>query len=429
MNPASDDTSDSSRGAESTPSDFIRLSERMSRLPPYIFASINQLKDRKRREGKDVIDMAMGNPTDPTPEPIVEKLCEVVRDPRNHRYSAAAGLYNLRREISRFYASQYSVELCPEEETICTIGSKEGFSHLCLAVIGPGDTAMVPAPSYPIHSYGVVLAGGGYLGIPVHDDEDFLRRVDDTCRTYFPKPKVLFINYPHNPTAHTVELPFFEEIVRLAKRHELIVVHDFAYGGIAFDGYRPPSFLQTPGAKDVGVEFTTMSKSFNMAGWRIGYCCGNRKIIDGLARVKGYYDYGIFQAIQISSIIGLRECLDFPAKQSEIYRQRRDALIQGLSLGDWTDFETPQAGMFTWVGLPTEFRAMGSLEFATRMLEEADVSLSPGIGFGPEGEGFVRMALVEKRPRLQQAARQMRRVLNRWRAEGLGDEQSRSSTG
>lgn len=399
--------------------EFVRLCERMSRLPPYLFGQINKSKAEKRRQDVDIIDMAMGNPTDPTPDAIVEKLCEVVQDPRNHRYSAAGGLYNLRREISKFYASQYDVELDPEAEVIATIGSKEGFSHLCLAVIGPGDTALAPAPSYPIHSYGVVLAGGNYHGIPVHDDEQFLRSVDEACKTTFPRPKVLFINYPHNPTAHTVELDFFREIVRLARRHELIVVHDFAYGGIAFDGYRPPSFLQVPGAKEIGVEFTTMSKSFNMAGWRIGYCSGNRRVIDGLARVKGYYDYGIFQAIQIASIIGLRECLDFPPKQSALYAERRDALIQGLSHGDaWPGLETPRAGMFLWARIPEEFQAMGSLEFSLKMMDEAEVALSPGIGFGPEGEGFVRMAFIENKKRIQQAARQIRRTLTRWREKG-----------
>ena len=399
--------------------DFVRLSDRMSRLPPYLFGRINALKDQKRRDGVDIIDMAMGNPTDSTPDAIVDKLCEVVRDPRNHRYSSATGIYNLRREISKYYAAHYEVQLHPEGEVICTIGSKEGFSHLCLAVIGPGDTAMVPSPSYPIHSYGVVLAGGSYLGVPVFDDEDFLRRVSDTCRTHYPKPRVLFVNYPHNPTAHTVAPDFFRELVVVAKRHELIVAHDLAYGGIAFDGYTPPSFLATPGAKDIGVEFTTMSKSFNMAGWRIGYCCGNRHIIDALARVKGYYDYGIFQAIQIASIIGLRECVEFPRQQSKRYQNRRDALLNGLKHGGWDNIDVPRAGMFLWAKLPDEFAQIGSMDFAMRLMEDAEVAVSPGIGFGPDGEGYVRMALVENRQRLQQAARQIRRAFARWRQDGV----------
>jgi alanine-synthesizing transaminase len=402
---------------DGTPSG-IRFSERLARLPPYLFARINAIKDKKRREGVDIIDMAMGNPTDPTPEPIVEKLCEVVRDPRNHRYSASTGIYNLKRELAKYYASQYGVDLDPESEVICTIGSKEGFSHLCLAVIGAGDIAIVPAPSYPIHSYGVVLAGGSYIGIPVDDDQEFLRRVDETCKHHYPKPKVLFINYPHNPTAHTVDVDFFAEVVKVAKRHQMLVVHDFAYGGIAFDGYRPPSFLATPGAKDVGVEFSTMSKSFNMAGWRIGYCCGNPHVIAALARIKGYYDYGIFQAIQIASIIALREHKDFPAEQSKRYAGRRDVLIQGLRLGGWTEFDVPCAGMFVWARLPEEFRRLGSMDFALRLMEDAEVAVSPGLGFGPEGEGHVRMALIENRQRLQQAARQIRRAFQRWRDEG-----------
>lgn len=397
--------------------DFIRLSDRMSRLPPYLFGQINATKARKRKEGADIIDMAMGNPSDPTPEPIVEKLCEVVRDSRNHRYSQASGIYNLRREISKFYDQHYNVKLDPDSEVICTIGSKEGFAHLCLAVIGPGDTAIVPAPSYPIHSYGVVLAGGSYLGIPVYDEDKFLAEIDQTCQTYFPKPKVLFINYPHNPTAATVEIDFFREVVKLANKHELIVVHDFAYGGVSFDDYRPPSFLEVPGAKEVGVEFTTMSKSFNMAGWRIGYCSGNSRIIDGLARVKGYYDYGIFQAIQIASIVGLRECYEFTRQQSARYQERRDVLMEGLARAGWSNFDPPRAGMFLWAPLPEGFREMGSMDFAVRMMEEAEVAMSPGAGFGSDGEGYVRLALIENNQRLQQAARNIRRVLTRWRAE------------
>ncbi len=399
---------------ETTGLDWLKLSERVSRLPPYLFGQINKVKDQKRRDGIDIIDMAMGNPTDPTPAPIVEKLCEVVQDPRSHRYSAASGLYNLRREIARFYAKHYGVDLDPEGEVIATIGSKEGFAHLCLALIGSGDTAIVPAPAYPIHSYGVVLAGGSYLSLPIRDDEAFLRNVDQTCRTYFPRPKVLFINYPHNPSAHTVSLDFFGEVVALAKRHQLIVVHDFAYGGLGFDGYRPPSFLQAPGAKDVGVEFTTMSKTFNMAGWRIGFCSGNRTVVQGLSGIKGYYDYGIFQAIQIASIIGLRDYSRISKRQSKLYQERRDVLVQRLRQAGWDEFEPPRAGMFVWAGLPKVASHLSSMEFARRLMEEAEVAVAPGIGFGPEGEGHVRLALIENRQRIQQAARQIQRTLNRW---------------
>lgn len=394
--------------------DYIQLSERMGRLPPYLFGRINAQKDQKRREGADVIDMAMGNPTDPTPQPIVDKLCEVVRDSRNHRYSAAAGIYNLRREMSKYYLAEYGVKLDPEKEVICTIGSKEGFSHLCLALLGPGDTALVPAPSFPIHSYGVVLAGGSYVGIPVEDDQEFLRGVDEACATRSPRPRVLFLNYPHNPTAHTVEQDFFREVVAIARRRELIVIHDFAYGDISFDDYRAPSFLATPGALEVGAEFTTMSKGYNMAGWRIGYCAGNRKIIDGLARVKGYYDYGIFQAIQIAAIIGLRECRDAARAQALEYQKRRDALLAGLERIGWTGIQRPRGAMFVWAPLPAEFRDMGSMAFASKLMEDADVAVAPGIGFGPEGEGHVRLALIENRQRILQAVRNMKRAFSKW---------------
>jgi alanine-synthesizing transaminase len=399
---------------EPTPSDFIRLSDRMSRLPPYLFGSINALKARKRREGVDIIDMAMGNPTDATPQPIVDKLCEVVNDSRNHRYSAAAGLYNLRREVAKYYSRHWDVGLNPETEVIATIGSKEGFSHLCLALLGPGDTALVPTPSFPIHSYAVVLAGGSYLGVPVRDDEAFLRRIDEISSQLSPRPKVLFLNYPHNPTAHCVEPDFFREVVAIARRQELIVVHDFAYGQVCFDDYKAPSFLATPGAKDVGVEFTTMSKTFNMAGWRIGYCAGNEKIIAGLGAIKGYYDYGIFQAIQIASIIGLRECEEFALEQAGKYEERRNTLIDGLERIGWTGVERPRAGMFVWAQIPEPLRGMGSMEFARRLMEDAEVAVSPGLGFGPDGEGYVRLALIENRQRLLQAVRQMKRAFQKW---------------
>ncbi len=393
---------------------FIDLSQRMSRLPPYMFGSINALLASKRRAGIDVIDMAMGNPTDATPQPIVDKLCEVVNDSRNHRYSAAAGLYNLRREVAKYYDKHWGVRLDPEKEVIATIGSKEGFSHLCLALLGPGDTALVPAPSFPIHAYAVVLAGGSYLGVPVADDEVFLKRVSEISSQLSPGPKVLFLNYPHNPTAHCVAPEFFKEVVAIARRHALIVVHDFAYGQVCFDDYRAPSFLATPGAMEIGVEFTSMSKTFNMAGWRIGYCAGNPTIIGALGQIKGYYDYGIFQAIQIASIIALRECDRFADEQAAKYQERRDTLVDGLRRIGWADLDAPRAGMFVWAPLPERFRAMGSMEFARRLMDDAEVAVSPGRGFGPEGEGHVRLALIENRQRLQQAVRNMRRAFQKW---------------
>jgi alanine-synthesizing transaminase len=390
----------------------------MYRLPPYSFGEINRLKAQMRRDGVDVIDMAMGNPTDPTPVMIVEKLCEVVQDPRNHRYSVAGGIYNLRREVATYYRDLYDVELEPEEEVVATIGSKEGFSHLCLALLGPGDTAIVPTPSFPIHAYGVVIAGGNIIGLPIQDDEEFLRRLTETCASLIPTPKALMLNYPHNPTAHTVEPAFFGEVVKIARRFHLAVVHDFAYGRTTFDGYTAPSFLQTPGAKAIGVEFSTMSKPFNMAGWRIGFCVGNRELVQGLARIKGYYDYGIFQAIQIASIVGLRHCQDEVARQAAIYQERRDVLISGLARMGWK-VEPPRGAMFVWAPIPGEFRHMGSAEFARRLMKEAAVAMVPGASFGPEGEGAVRLALVENCQRIQQAVRQIRRVFRRWRQEGL----------
>ncbi|MBT8136529.1 MAG: aminotransferase class I/II-fold pyridoxal phosphate-dependent enzyme [Gammaproteobacteria bacterium] len=394
---------------------FIRLADRMALLPPYLFGRINRRRDELRKAGVDVIDMAMGNPTDATPEPIVEKLIEVVRDPRNHRYSVGGGIYNLRREVAKYYQREWDVDLDPASEVIATIGSKEGFSHLCLALIGPGDTALIPTPSFPIHSHGVALAGGHYIGINVLDDEHFLSELDQLCRTLKPAPKVLFLNYPHNPSAHTVEQAFFDAVVPLAKKHELIVVHDFAYGKVCFDGYRAPSFLRSPGAKDVGVEFTTMSKTFNMAGWRIGFCAGNPKIISALGAIKGYYDYGIFQAIQIAAIIGMRHCGEFADQQAQKYQRRRDVVLEGLQRIGWPDVPKPRAGMFVWAPIPAEFATAGSMAFADQLLEDAAVTVSPGAGFGPEGEFAVRMALVENRQRLQQAVRQIGRAFRKWR--------------
>ena len=385
----------------------IRLAQRMALLPEYMFEQINIQRQQLRRAGHDLIDMSMGNPKDPTPKPIVDKLTEVVHDARNHRYSVAAGIYNLRNELSKYYAAQYDVSVDPDKEVICTIGSKEGFSHLTLALLGAGERAMVPAPAYPIHSYSVVLAGAEAIPVRVEDDERLLKEVVRLCEGPQPRPKVLFLNYPHNPTAKCVELPFFEEIVAIARRYQVIVVHDFAYGRLTYDGYRAPSFLQAKGAKEVGLEFGTMSKSYNMAGWRIGYALGNREIIGALNRIKGYYDYGIFQALQIASIIAIRNGEPFIAEQVELYRRRRDLVVSGLQAAGW-QVEPPRGGMFLWVKIPDPFAAEGSYAFAMRLLQEAGVVASPGIGFGPEGEGYVRMALVENEKRLRQAVRGIR---------------------
>lgn len=391
--------------------DFIKLADRLDLLPPYLFGRLNRIKQEKRSQGIDVIDLAMGNPNDPTPRAVVDKLCDVVRDSRNHRYSVASGISNLRREISRYYENQYEVSLRPESDVICTIGSKEGVSHLSLALLGPGDTVLVPVPAFPIHIYSAVIAGASVLPVPVEDDEILLQTVDTLCRDNRPVPKVLFLNYPHNPTTKTVSLPFFEEAIRLAKKHRFVIVHDFAYGRVTFDGYEAPSLLQVPGAGEVAVEFGTLSKSYNMAGWRVGYCVGNPKIVEALGKIKGYYDYGLFQAIQIASIIALRDCGEFIGKQAKIYEKRRDVLCDGLNAMGW-EVEKPKASMFVWTRIPEPFRKMGSLDFSISLIEEAEVVVSPGIGFGSEGEGYLRIALVENEHRIRQALRQMKRVMN-----------------
>jgi alanine-synthesizing transaminase len=389
----------------------IRFASRMSQLPPYLFGMINAIKMEKRMKGEDVIDLGMGNPIDPTPEPIVRKLCEVVQDPKSHRYPVAHGLRNLRREIASFYRKDYGVDLNSDSEVICTIGSKEGISHLCLAIVGPGDNVLVPTPAFPIHVYASIIAGGTVIRIPLVTEEVFLERIVDICESLIPRPKVVMLNYPHNPTGAVVSRDFFREIVPLAKKYHFTVVHDFAYAKITFDGYIAPSFLEVPGAKDVGVEFGSFSKSYNMAGWRIGYCVGNADIIGGLAKIKGYYDYGIFSPVQISGIVALRECDNDVKQQAEIYQRRRDILCRKLERMNWT-VEKPKAGMFVWAKIPSPYDRMGSMNFALYMAEHANVTMAPGIGFGEEGEGYLRIALVENEHRIRQAMKQMRRALS-----------------
>jgi len=397
---------------ESAESAFpIRLADRMRHLPPYLFRQLNALKSRKRRDGVDIIDLGMGNPNDPTPSPIVDKLSEAVRDPRNHRYSDAVGIFNLRREVAKFYGRKYGVELDPETEIITTIGSKEGFSHLCLALLGPGDVALVPSPAFPPHIYAVTIAGASVLSVPVSGGADFLENLNRVVEGIFPKPKLLVLNFPHNPTTTTVEAGFFEEIVEFARKHELITVHDFAYGQTVFDGYEAPSFLQADGAREVGLEFMTMSKAYNMAGWRVGFCLGNRKMIRALSSIKGYFDYGLFQPVQIASIIGLRHCEECVVEQAEKYQSRRDVLCGGLNRIGW-DVDKPRATMFVWAKMPASHREMGSIDFCFMLLEKAEVAVAPGRAFGEEGEGYVRLALVENEQRIRQAIRQIRRALD-----------------
>jgi alanine-synthesizing transaminase len=388
----------------------IQFARRMSQLPPYLFGMINQMKMEKRWQGDDVIDLGMGNPVDPAPEPVISKLVEVANDPKTHRYPVAYGMRNLRLEIAKNYKKDYDVDLDADNEVICTIGSKEGISHLCLAIIGPGDTVLVPAPAFPVHIYAAIIAGGSVIRIALDEDEAFVRRIADMCSNVSPRPKLLILNYPHNPTAMLGSRELFAEIVGLARRYDFMVIHDFAYAKIAFDGYKPPSFLEVPGAREVGVEFGSFSKTYNMAGWRLGYCVGNQEIIAGLAKIKGYYDYGIFSAIQVAGIMALRHCDAEVDEQVEKYQARRDILCEGLERMGW-EINRPRAGMFVWAKLPPPFDAMGSMEFALRLMEEGNVAVAPGIGFGEEGEGYLRLALVENEHRIRQALRQMRRAL------------------
>src|SRR5215831_17849075 len=396
----------------------IDVADRVKRLPPYLFGKINDLKHRKRRDGVDVIDLGMGNPTD-VPDPVViDKMCEAVRDERNHRYSVSNGLFNLRREVSLRYAKRFDVQLSPEHEVLAGLGSKEVFSHMCLALLGPGDTAIVPAPSFPIHVYAVALASGNVISLDCTKPDRFLSSVATVAEHLFPRPKVLILNFPHNPTTTVVERDFFVDVVALAKRFGFMVIHDFAYGDICFDGYQAPSFLSVPGAKEVGIETTTMSKGYNMAGWRLGFCAGNAEMVRALATIKGYYDYGIFQAVQIAGIIALRHCEDLVERQAAEYQLRRDVLVDGLRRIGW-EVDRPKASMFVWARYPAEWRErLGSIDFAMKLLEEAEVAVSPGRGFGEAGEGYLRLALVENEQRLRQAVRQIGRCLRTEKAAG-----------
>ena len=383
---------------------------RIKRLPPYVFAQVQTLKLEARQQGEDIIDFGMGNPDQPTPPHIVDKLIEASKKARNHRYSASRGITKLRHAITGWYKRNYDVELDPETETIVTIGSKEGIAHLALATIGPGDVVLTPTPTYPIHMYSFIIAGGEVRGIELRPDSDFF---DDLLRVYrqtLPRPRILVINFPHNPTTAVVDLEFFKKIVAFAKEHDVIVIHDLAYADIAFDGYKAPSFLQVPEAKDVGVEFYTLSKAYNMPGWRVGFCVGNREVVGALAKIKSYLDYGIFQPIQIASTVALNGPQDCVKEVVQRYQNRRNVLVNGLNRIGWS-VALPRATMFVWARIPDPFRHMGSLEFSKLLLREAKVAVSPGIGFGEGGDDFVRFALVENEHRTRQALRGIRKVL------------------
>ncbi len=404
-------TNPGSEEHESTESYDLEVAPRVRNLPPYLFGKINELKYRKRRDGVDVIDLGMGNPTDPPEEWVVDKLCEAVRDSKNHRYSVANGIYNLRREVAARYENRFGVKLDPDQEVVATIGSKEGFSHMCLALLGPGDTALVPAPSFPVHVHAIALASANVISLDVRDSQAFLANIARVCESLIPRPKILVINYPHNPSSTVVDPGFFEEIVGLAKKYRFFVIHDFAYGDIGFDGYQPPSFLSVKGATNVGCEFTTMSKGYNMAGWRVGFAAGNREMLGALKAIKGYYDYGLFQAVQVAAIVALRHGEEGRLAQVAEYQERRDVMVRGLRRLGW-EVEPPRAGMFVWAAMPEPWRSqMGSLDFAMKLLEEANVVVSPGRGFGETGEGWLRLALVENSHRLRQAIRQIGRCL------------------
>jgi alanine-synthesizing transaminase len=384
--------------------------KRIKRLPPYVFSIVNELKVKARARGEDIIDFGMGNPDLATPDHIVDKLVEAARNARNHRYSASRGITKLRRAICEWYRRRYAVELDPDTEAIATIGAKEGLSHLALAIADAGDVALVPNPSYPIHPYSVIIAGGDVRHVRLGPGEDFLANLMAAYQQCWPSPKLLILSFPHNPTTAAVDLEFFTKIVAFAQDHNLIVIHDFAYADLVFDGYQAPSFLQVPGAKEVGVEFFTLSKSYNMPGWRVGFAVGNRRIIGALTRIKSYLDYGMFQPVQIASIIALNGPQDCVAEIVATYRSRRDALCDGLTRIGWK-VDKPRATMFVWARVPDQYRAMGSLEFSKFLLDRAKVAVSPGIGFGQYGDEYVRFALVENEHRTRQAVQGIKRVL------------------
>src|SRR5215471_19216382 len=388
---------------------------RIKRLPPYVFNVTGELKLAARRRGEDVVDFSMGNPDQPTPRHIVEKLVETVQRPDTHGYSVSKGIVRLRRAICNWYKTRYDVELDPDSEAIVTIGSKEGIAHLALAALDTGDTVLVPNPSYPIHIYGPVISGADIHHVPMAADVDFFDALSRAIRDTYPKPKMLIVNFPSNPTTQCVDLAFFERLVAIAREHHVYVVHDLAYADIVFDGYRAPSIMQVPGARDIAVEFFTMSKSYNMAGWRVGYMVGNRELVTALARIKSYHDYGTFTPIQVASIVALegpQECVE---EHRMKYQKRRDVMVKGLHEAGWM-VDNPKASMYIWAKIPQAYAKLGSLEFAKKVLTEARVAVSPGVGFGEYGDDHVRIALIENEARTRQAVRGIKEM---FRKDGL----------
>lgn len=384
-------------------------SKRISQLPPYIFARLNRLKMEARKEGRDIIDLGMGNPDQPPSPKIIEKLIETARKSKVHGYSASRGIPNLRKAITKRYEEKYNVKLDPETETVVCIGAKEGFSHLATAILDEGDTVIVPTPTYPSHIYHIAIAGGNLITTPLLDENTFIQELETAIKKTRPKPKVLVISFPHNPTTKIVPLEFFDDIVKFAKKYELIVIHDFAYADICFEGYQASSFMQAKDAKKVGAEFYSISKTYNMAGWRVGFLVGKKDIVGALTKIKSYYDYGIFTPIQVATIQALNGPQDYVEKTLENYKIRRDTLIRGLNRLGW-QAETPKATMYVWVPIPDKFKSEGSLEFSIRLLQKGDVVCSPGVGFGDNGEGFLRFALVENEQRITQAVRGIKRA-------------------
>ncbi len=383
---------------------------RLDRLPPYVFATVNEIKMNARRAGQDIIDLGMGNPDLGTPPHIVEKLVEAAQKPHNHRYSASMGITKLRLAISDWYQRRFDVQIDPDTEAIVTIGVKEGLSHLILVTIRPGDVVFTPNPTYPIHPYSAIISGGDVRGIPVGPDQDFFDNLINATKQTWPRPKIVIISHPHNPTTEVVDLEFFEKMVEYAREHNVLLIHDFAYADLVFDGYKAPSLMQVKGAREVGVEFFSLSKSYSMPGWRVGFCVGNKETIGALRRIKSYLDYGIFQPIQIASIIALNGPYDCVEEIRQTYKERRDTLISGLNRAGW-DIPSPKGTMFVWGKIPEQHRHMGSVEFSKFLINEAQVAVSPGLGFGEYGDEYVRFALIENSMRINQAVRGIRKVL------------------
>jgi len=383
---------------------------RMKRLPPYVFSTVDAMKMEARRAGEDIIDLGMGNPDHGAPPHIVDKITEAIQNPRNHRYSVSRGIYKLRLAIVDWYRRRYGVEFDPDSEAIATIGAKEGLAHLALATLGPGNIVLVPNPTYPIHMYSVMIAGADVHSVPISPDRDFFEDLTRAIKGTWPRPSMMILSFPHNPTTRVVDKSFFEKIVSIARENKILIVHDFAYSDLCFDGYQAPSLFEVPEARDVGVELFSMSKSYNMPGWRIGFVVGNREMIGALTRIKSYLDYGIFQPIQIAATVALNGPQECVQSIVDVYQKRRDVLIDAMGRAGW-EIEKPKATMFVWAKIPEPFQKMGSLEFTKLLLKEAKVAVSPGVGFGEFGEGYVRFALVENEQRIQQAARGIRQVL------------------